>query len=158
MKQVKDRPLPIMEGAGVGDGFSTCYFCGVKLDEDTTGREHIRPSPKSHVKIVRTPAGEAPLKIRREWLGLILPCDPVMGLPEGRERGAISGKPIRPRIGVSVLQSDAIAALERACRHKAVRYWKKHGYPRYTEGDDCFGFAEGEVQVLKPPKGKAVCC
>ena len=152
MVKTKDRPLQIVEGAPVGDGFSTCIDCGVKLDEDTTGRRFVRLGARSHVKIIRIPTGEAPVRVRRAWVGLVLPCDPVMGYSPSGEKGVISERFIKSRIGVSVLQSDAIEALEKAGRHEAARYWKKLGYPRYTEGENCFGFGQREVRVLKPQK------
>ena len=98
------------------------------------------------IRITRIPAGEAPDYIRKVWVGLELPCDPILGLPdEGGDRGVMSRKPERSRYGFSVPQDLAIAILQEH-RPDAAAYWKQQGYP---ELGGYFGFAEDEAVIIR---------
>lgn len=101
---------------------------------------------QGYIRIIKIPAGEAPLSIRRAWVGLILPCDPICGFPtSGGERGALTGKESsHNRYGFSVLQEDAIEILEWASTEVA-KWWWEHGYPK---PDQYFGFAEDEAEIV----------
>jgi hypothetical protein len=99
-----------------------------------------------YIRIVKTPAGEAPLEIRKAWVGLVLPCDPFFGYPDSAdpERGVVSGKAeLRNRPGFSVEQDAAIAILERHAP-EAAEWWRGFGFPR----SDCyFCFSESEAEI-----------
>ena len=98
------------------------------------------------IRIVRVPAGEAPLFVRQVWVGLELPCDPYLGYPSGgMERGVLSGQEsLFNRCGFSVPQDEALDILE-AVSPPAAQWWKEHGFPR--EGQ-YFGFAQDEAEIL----------
>ena len=62
---------------------------------------------KGKIKIVSIPAGEAPLHIRKKWLGLKLPVCFIHN--EGGATGVLTGQAV-PNEGIvySVVQTDAI--------------------------------------------------
>ncbi len=100
-----------------------------------------------YVKIVKVPNGEAPLDVRKAWVGLVLPCDPYLGYPDNDlERGILSGKKAaRNRCGISVRQDLAIEILEKE-RPEAAAWWKANGFPQ--EAGSRFGFAEEEIEII----------
>jgi len=105
------------------------------------------------VKIVRTPDGEAPVRVREEWVGVILP---VIGMSASSGKGVISGKDTDDEPAYVVSQADAIAALEQKSR-KAAGWWKDNGYP---QNGGCFGFKVAQCKVVgklaKPPRRQYV--
>lgn len=120
------------------------------------------------VRIRKVPLGEAPLKIRLAWAGLVLPCSPFAGFPENgeREKGALSGQKITfedkkdggkksvydgqaglsNREGVSVPQEEALLILGLS-DPSAEQFWREHGFPK-PPPDDCFGFDKDEVKIV----------
>ncbi len=119
--------------------------------------ELMRSEPTARIRITRLPHGEAPLEIRQAWIGLELPCYPVLGhLLEphrvyerlstiGHEQGVLSGQDIeRPIFGFSVPQDQAIQILE-ATRPDAAAWWKAHGFPHQ---DNSFRFKNDEVEII----------
>ncbi len=101
-----------------------------------------------YVRITEIPDGEAPFWVRREWLGLLLPCDPVCGFPSGgMEKGAVSGKVAeKNRFGFSVPQAAALQVLATKSQD-AFNYWKRLGFPK-PPPYDYFGFSETEAVVV----------
>ncbi len=102
--------------------------------------------PMGHIKVICLPVGEAPYKVRKKWIGLVLPCDPFIGAPQGNTlRGVVSKKTtISFASGVSVPQDKAIEILEKWNR-KAAKWFKDNGFPKPGE---YFNFAEEEIQIL----------
>ncbi len=110
------------------------------------GTHAVLPEKTGKIKIIRIPAGDAPLHVRQAWVGLILPCHPFVGLPDkGLDRSVLSRKRVeRNKSGFSVSQVLAIAILEN-CKPRAAKWWKDHNYPKSGE---CFGFAEHEAEIV----------
>ena len=96
------------------------------------------------IKIVRTPAGQAPEKIRRAWIGITLPCEPILGFSEGIELGAVTRKPVKKRYCFHVPQVPAIEALEQVAPN-AANWWRRFGYPR---ANGWFTFGEDEAEII----------
>lgn len=84
------------------------------------------------IRITSVPAGGAPLKIRKQWVGMVLPVDLVV--PEEvsvflvGDIDGITGQPYSADdlnlTGYSVLKSEAINALREAGRVEAADYWQ----------------------------------
>lgn len=111
------------------------------------------------VRIVRTPAGEAPVSVRQAWVGLVLPCASYLGVPDKKpfsrkapERGVLTGKPVEcgkcGRVGVSVPQNKALKILAEA-NPLAAKWWRDHGFPHRGE---FFAFAKDEVEIVSGVK------
>lgn len=98
--------------------------------------------PTGSISIVRTPEGEAPLWVRKAWVGIILPCDPYSGPSE--DRGVLSGRNSRARSQFSVPQAEAIGLLESHNKEAAI-WWRQQGFPK---GDGCFGFSKADAVIL----------
>lgn len=97
------------------------------------------------IKIVKTPAGEAPLWVRQAWVGLVLPCNPVLG-SHGGERGVLSKLILFPnRCGYSVPQDQALMILEDKNFRISV-WWKGKGFPHQGE---YFVFSEEEAEMVR---------
>lgn len=83
------------------------------------------------IKIIGVPAGEAPLRVRECWQGVILPCEPLhddyFRVPQAEAIDALS-------------LMDATAAL----------WFRQNGFPKSEPGEDYFGF---EVAVVQPISG-----
>ncbi len=96
------------------------------------------------IKIVKTPAGEAPLWVRQAWVGLVLPCNYNLGFSAG-ERGVLSQvRFLLNRYGYTVLQDQALAILEDKNFRIAV-WWKGKGFPHH---DEYFIFSEEEAEMV----------
>ena len=104
------------------------------------------------IEIIQTPAGEAPEWVRQAWVGLVLPCDPYLGYGEKPEKGILSLEEKegvrRRRRSYAVLQKDAIGIL-RNYSPNAAAWWRIHGFPMSTPGEDRFGFAEDEARIVR---------
>lgn len=110
------------------------------------------------IKITKVPEGEAPLWVRQAWVGLELPCDPIMGYPDqgdgNQDRGAVSQKHLENnRYGVSVPQEEALLILEKK-NPAAAKWWRDHGLPE--PGNKYFGFDEGEVEIISGVKRQVI--
>ena len=98
------------------------------------------------IRIIKTPAGEAPEQIRAAWVGLVLPCKQIAGyLPAQTELSALSSVPTkRGRRTVSVLQTEALEIL--AQEHPfAAEWWAEMGFPRHFAPHFVFGLDEVEI-------------
>lgn len=98
------------------------------------------------IRIIKTPAGQAPEEIRKAWVGLVLPCGPIAGyLESGTELGALSLEPInRGRRTVSVPQVEALEILAKE-RPFAAEWWAEMGFPRAFASRFAFGLDEVEI-------------
>jgi hypothetical protein len=97
------------------------------------------------IRIIKVPDGEAPLWVRQAWLGLTLPCGPIVGVAEGQELGTVTRQETeRKRSGFSVFQDEALAILAER-NLKAFEWWTSHDYPLIGE---CFCFAEDEAEIV----------
>lgn len=114
------------------------------MNDHTIDQDGSQNSNAGQIKIIATPEGEAPLEVREAWIGLILPCHPILGYSEG-DIGALSREPTeRNRQVINVPQDEAIRIL--ALFHpEAVQWWNDHGYP--TQGG-YFSFGEREVEII----------
>lgn len=114
------------------------------MDNDSTDQDQNSNPNSGQIKIIHTPAGEAPLEIREAWVGLILPCHPILGYSEG-DIGAVSRDPTeRNRRVICVPQQEAISIL--ALFHpNAAQWWCHHGYPA---PGGYFSFGEYEVEII----------
>ncbi|MFM2357906.1 MAG: hypothetical protein RJA61_643 [Candidatus Parcubacteria bacterium] len=104
--------------------------------EEATGR----------IEITERPSGEAPAWVRNAWIGLTLPCLPICGFSNERDRGVVSGKelPIN-QYGFSIPQDKALEILKCSGQHKAAQYWEEQGCGKPGE---YFGFSEEEAQII----------
>jgi hypothetical protein len=82
----------------------------------------------------------------------VLPCCPILGLPDNGEpeKDVLSGKPVRyngcNRNGVSVPQREALKILARE-NPDAADWWKSKGFPKPAP-DDHFSFGEKEIKIV----------
>ena len=99
------------------------------------------------VRITRRPDGEAPEWVRQAWVDLELPCDSIVGYPDGgMDRGVITQAPVtQNESGVSVPQDLALAVLHETDPNAAA-WWRAYGFPR---PDEYFGFEEDEFEILE---------
>jgi hypothetical protein len=86
------------------------------------------------IMITKTPDGEAPLRVREEWVGVVLP---VIATTNERGRGVLSRKAADDEPAYVVLQAAAIKALDEKSP-KAAKWWKSKGFPQSKKA--CFGF------------------
>ena len=88
------------------------------------------------IRIVAVPAGEAPIKVRKEWLGLEMEVDVYMtaalrgaSLVGSRSSGVVSGKQVNAdnpnEGGYAIPVEVAIRALRSAGKEDAASYWTK---------------------------------
>lgn len=108
--------------------------------------------PYGFVKVTRVPRGDAPEWVRQAWVGLELPCHPIMGPCTSSD--VVSGKEVPVRTGVCVPHDKALAILKTA-NQKAFEWWKDQGYPEEAPGEN-FLFCEDEVQIIIGVKRQAV--
>lgn len=92
------------------------------------------------IQIMNIPEGEAPLDVRKAWVGLVLPAHPFVGYGGTQEKGAVtSSENIRKSYSYSVPQDKALLVLARSDQ-KAALWWKDHGYPKAGDDENCFSF------------------
>lgn len=97
------------------------------------------------IRIIMTPAGQAPEEIRRAWIGLVLPCEPILGFSDGfAEYEVVTGKKVPKRYSFHVPQCPAIETLEQVTP-EAARWWRDRGYPHT---DKWFTFGENEAEII----------
>ena len=150
-----DVPITIADmfissgAATLEDGVLVLTAEGKKDVEDIERQIRLtdKKSTTGRIKIVKVPAGEAPIEVRKAWVGLILPCDPYLGYPDNAsERGVLTNKKRdRNRCGFSVPQDQAIEILEKE-HSEAAAWWKAHGFPQ--DAGSRFGFAEEEGEII----------
>ena len=91
--------------------------------------------PVAHIRIVGIPPGEAPLSIRKEWVGLVLPlASHDRSAYQVETCGVVSGvKSKGSTIGYLVHIEDALAVLAKTAPH-AASWWRKHAGRLVAEG------------------------
>jgi hypothetical protein len=106
-----------------------------------------RETATGKIRITKVPAGEAPLGIRKKWVGLILPCEPIAGSNDTvKEYGVVSRRDDGTvRQTVSVPQDLAILVLRQQFP-QAAAWWVRAGYPRHSEW---FSFGLDEVEIIE---------
>lgn len=104
--------------------------------EEATGR----------IRILKTPAGDAPLEIRGAWvMKYALPCYPYTGYPAGVVKDVVSGRTVEmKRRGVIVPQDKALEILWRHSP-EAAKWWTDRGFPKRR---GAFFFAEDEYVIV----------
>lgn len=93
------------------------------------------------VRIVKVPPGEAPEKVRRAWVGLVLPlADGHSGPVQVFTRGVLSGEMETdlPRMQYAVPVDAAVVLLERA-NPSAAAWWRENTPHMFGVGGN-FGF------------------
>lgn len=105
------------------------------------------------VVVTKTPDGEAPLEIRKRWVGIEIPCLCFSERSDSASGVLSGGKlPQEPRYIVS--QTDALETLEKV-DPEAARWWRDRGFPKHPMA--LFSFRAEEVRVLvRPPTEKEV--
>lgn len=103
------------------------------------------------VRFIDVPKGEAPLEIRRCWIGLEVAClcyqkQPSFGVNDGTF-GAISKEREDFEPGYIINQCSAINELEKVHPH-AAEYWNNLGFPQNNKA--LFTFDVGCIQVIEP--------
>ena len=79
------------------------------------------------IRIIKVPEGEAPLRIRELWVGLVLACtDLIQSSTPNRSIFGVETLTQRPPVITwEVFAFDAIEALRRAEEFEAVAYWER---------------------------------
>ena len=88
---------------------------------------HISLNLVGKIRIVKVPAGEAPMAIRKKWIGIEIPC--LFYVPHAFGSGVLSKKASSQGPMYVVLQTQAVEALARVHPETLV-YWARIGYPR----------------------------
>jgi len=121
-----------------------------------------------HVRIVRTPPGEAPLDVREAWVGLVLPLWPgEIGSRQFVTQGVLTG----PRTFMGYLFArlfrrfekvdgfcvDAAAAIQVLAKHstRAAEWWQTHFSAGVQPGRALIFHAEA-CQLVESPSPTAV--
>ena len=100
---------------------------------------------QSPSKAICIPAGEAPLHIRKKWIGCgELPVSAIHN--NGGITGVLTGKQSRDHDGIvySVDQEEAIEILSQTYP-EAAAWWNDHGYPKK---DQNFCFRQDEIEEV----------
>jgi len=101
-------------------------------------------SATGRIKIIKIPQGEAPEEIRREWVGIFLPCEPILGFSNSTQFGAVTGRKKQNSYSFHVPQIEAIEALEKKSPG-AAKWWREHHYPQPNMN---FVFDEDEAEII----------
>lgn len=109
---------------------------GVEIDRSRFGK----------IRIVKVPAGEAPLEIREKWVGVEMSCV-FSEKNTNTARGVLTGVEMPQYDAYVVLQSEAIEAL-REKHPDAAKYWNSVGFPQGET--DFFSFQQKEAEVVEP--------
>jgi len=121
-----------------------------------------------HVRIVETPPGEAPIKIRELWVGLVLPLSPgETGPREVMIQGVLTGP--RSFLGyvlarllgrfksVNGFRVDAVGAIQVLAKRdaQAANWWRIH-VPSCAQPGAAFIFHAEACQLVEVPPPIAV--
>jgi hypothetical protein len=89
-------------------------------------------------KILNLPEGEAPLKIREEWIGVTVPVAEVLGPRVGF--GVLTYTEVRMKNAIAISLQDAMQALCDAGKPEAADWWV-----RKAQGQLLFEESWGEL-------------
>lgn len=92
--------------------------------------------PTGRIKIVRIPRGEAPEEHRIAWVGLVLPCEPLLFVVQGQKRDHTYNFLVPQILGVQELAKTKPAAAAWFYRHC-----------EFNNGDNLC-FQEDEAEIL----------
>ncbi len=95
--------------------------------------------------ITSVPSGEAPLEVRKAWVGLEMPINCIHDFGC---LGVLTGKPSEGQIRYWVSQDEALQILNKV-HPDAATWWYQHGYPHFGNS---FGFLENEIRVFGDPQ------
>lgn len=105
------------------------------------------------IRFTAVPRGGAPLQIRKQWVGVEVPClfshDGVPPNPGDTARDVETGLEVPDYPGYIVLQVHALEALERKSP-EAVEYWQGRGFPNHPFA--LFLFDHNSAEVVKSLK------
>jgi hypothetical protein len=102
------------------------------------------------IRFIDAPQGEVPEKIRRQWVGVEVPCL-FLDNEDSNSYGVLTGKLAPTHASYLVFQVHALDALAETSPD-AAWYWKGIGYP--TSEYALWSFNAESVEVLKPPLSK----
>lgn len=108
-------------------------------------RAGLVPLQTHQIRVVKAPAGEAPLEIRNKWQGVLL--TPAIRLPpeaEGGEVNILSGAQVPAREAWACLPADAIRALSEQSPEAGA--WFADQWPEKLK---VMTFGDDEVEVVK---------
>lgn len=96
---------------------------------------------EGNIRIIKVPEGEAPLQVRKKWIGLVLP---VVAVSSHDCREILSNTKVNRGLHYTVPKDLAIVALEQQHPH-AANWWKSHSPA--TEGS-ALAFYLDEAEVV----------
>lgn len=109
--------------------------------------------PAGKIKITKVPKGEAPLWVRRQWIGCELPvhkhfhdCGHVPVYVRGVKTG---NSTLQKSDGFDIAQTEALWQLEKKGTKtalKALKWWRDNGFPSSRE---CFRFDSDCAEVTE---------
>jgi len=94
------------------------------------------------IRITQTPDGEAPLLVREQWVGLILP---IVGISNTMGKGVVTGKNSDSEPAYMVLQKQAIKRLAAESK-MAAQWFTRRGFPQHSKA--CFGFKISKTALI----------
>jgi hypothetical protein len=107
----------------------------------------FRKPQRARIRIVRTPAGEAPETVRRAWVGLELPLTKGETNPRVFEsRGVLSNQATESVVGYMVDGSTAVRLLEGQSPDAAA--WWRENVPDIETPGYRLGFSAGDCERL----------
>ena len=119
--------------------------------------------PAGKIKIIDVPQGEAPLWVRRQWIGCEMPVHKHFhdcGHIEEYVRGVKTGnKTLQKSDGYDIAQAEALWQLEKKGTEialGALKWWRDNKFPRPRE---CFRFDSACAKVTEErdaPEGTRV--
>jgi len=123
------------------------------LEAEEQEPTHVFKENDVFVKVIKTPEGDAPEEVRKEWVGLVLPVFVIEPYKIGREQLLISEKIAwkRPESCTSrVLVSKSEALIELARKNKkAAKYFFDKCKTKTLNG--YFSFGNNEVLIHHNP-------
>lgn len=97
------------------------------------------------IRITSVPKGNAPLEIKKKWIGVEIPCIYFDSVGAEELADVVGGAQTASYRSYCVFQFHAIAALE-ALHPDAAKWWRDNGFPRHLQGT--FAFSAESVEPL----------
>jgi len=105
---------------------------------------------RARFEIVSVPEGQAPLKIREAWVGVLLTGFFGPEIQQTmRPGGVLNRELVESYEGVAVAQPHALQELEKYSPSAAL-WWQKNGYP--TNPMHLFVFNKNECRMISEPE------